>query len=314
MKSSEAVRLGSLAVAARAPSDHGADDGGHGEDHLVGPEGSELDPLAPESGGDGAEVVGRGVDGRAVGRGPGGSRAGLVEAPYRNTSLFFEVKSLVDEPRDLTEFEMGNPRFGWRRSVPAAIATGYFSSRLYWSLKRGESSCCRARSRRRAQVASKSSAVGFDTDFTSHSAISRQRGARRQLVVGRAASDGSSRSSAAERLRPGIPQCVSSRAHVASHATTGVRCPEAGSVRSTVHTVQIPGPWHTSHVGGSSGGPLAAPGVWCRGRGSPEEGSMSVMFVRSARRSPEHVSSSRPSPTAAQMTSTSVGSKGAGGV
>lgn len=30
------------------------------------------------------------------------------EAPYRNTSLFFEVKSLVDVPRDLTEFEMGD--------------------------------------------------------------------------------------------------------------------------------------------------------------------------------------------------------------
>lgn len=30
------------------------------------------------------------------------------EAPYRNTSLVFEVKSLVDQPRDLTEFEMGD--------------------------------------------------------------------------------------------------------------------------------------------------------------------------------------------------------------
>jgi hypothetical protein len=29
------------------------------------------------------------------------------EVPYRNTSLFFEVKALVDEPRELTEFEMG---------------------------------------------------------------------------------------------------------------------------------------------------------------------------------------------------------------
>ena len=29
------------------------------------------------------------------------------EVPYRNSSLLFEVKALVDEPRDLTEFEMG---------------------------------------------------------------------------------------------------------------------------------------------------------------------------------------------------------------
>jgi hypothetical protein len=30
------------------------------------------------------------------------------EVPYRNTSLFFEVKSLVDAPRVLTEFELGD--------------------------------------------------------------------------------------------------------------------------------------------------------------------------------------------------------------
>jgi hypothetical protein len=30
------------------------------------------------------------------------------EVPHRNSSLFFEVKSIVDEPRDLTEFEMGD--------------------------------------------------------------------------------------------------------------------------------------------------------------------------------------------------------------
>jgi hypothetical protein len=30
------------------------------------------------------------------------------EVPHRNSSLLFEVKSLVDEPRDLTEFEMGD--------------------------------------------------------------------------------------------------------------------------------------------------------------------------------------------------------------
>ena len=30
------------------------------------------------------------------------------EAPYRNTSLYFEVKSIVDVPRDLTEFELGD--------------------------------------------------------------------------------------------------------------------------------------------------------------------------------------------------------------
>jgi hypothetical protein len=30
------------------------------------------------------------------------------EVPYRNTSLFFEVTSLVDAPRVLTEFELGD--------------------------------------------------------------------------------------------------------------------------------------------------------------------------------------------------------------
>ena len=30
------------------------------------------------------------------------------EVPHRNSSLLFEVKASVDEPRDLTEFEMGD--------------------------------------------------------------------------------------------------------------------------------------------------------------------------------------------------------------
>lgn len=50
----------------------------------------------------------------------------------------------------------------------------------------------------------------------------------------------------------GHAQCVSSLAHVAAHARTHERLPVAGSVRSTVCTVHVPRPPHTSHDGGSS--------------------------------------------------------------
>lgn len=112
----------------------------------------------------------------------------------------------------------------------------------------------------------------------------------------------------------GHAQCVSSLAHVAAHTRTHERLPVAGSVRSTVCTVHVPRPPHTSHDGGSSGGPLAAPGVWRRGSAAPDLGLISASPVRSARSSAEHVSTSRPSPAAAQTTSNSAGNSGPGGV
>src|SRR5690606_23814289 len=56
--------------------DEGTGDRSEGEDHLVGAESGQLDPLAPKGGGDGSDVVGSGADGGAVAGRPGNRRAG----------------------------------------------------------------------------------------------------------------------------------------------------------------------------------------------------------------------------------------------